>query len=135
MSGDKEREAAVSAVSLRMVLYGQFLLATGAYGYYMSGFEAKAKHGAFMGLGGDVLMCVMAAMSSASSKPLMMIGIHLGMILPALFAGVFAWQATKQGPEQAARFRLFVLMAVGSVAALYAIVSNKPPSPSKDKAK
>jgi len=43
------------AFVLRAVaVYGQFLLATGVYGYYMSGYVAKAKHGAFMGMGGDV---------------------------------------------------------------------------------
>jgi hypothetical protein len=161
-----------------VAVYGQFLLATGVYGYYMSGYAAKAKHGAFMGMGGDVAvspmpaaslicvcadlhthfethivwlcaspcfgtymprigpctffhrasrqharshllvdsiphapfwqrltrirrmhsmqMCLMAVMSMSSIKPVKMIGIHLGMTLPALFSGVFAWQASKQ---------------------------------------
>jgi hypothetical protein len=41
-------------------------------------------------------MCLMAVMSMSSIKPIKMIGIHLGMTLPALFSGVFAWQASKQ---------------------------------------
>ena len=48
--------ACVRHCTVKVVAYGQFLLATGAYGYYMSGYNDKAKHGAFMGMGGDAVV-------------------------------------------------------------------------------
>ena len=51
-----------------------------------------------------------------------------GLLLQVLFTGVFALQAYKSYgvPEKADRFPLFVVMGIGSIAALGMMRLNKP---------
>ena len=57
-----------------------------------------------------------------------MIGVHVGLLLQLAFTGVFTMQAYKSYgvPGKADRFPLFVVMGLGSVAALGLMMKYKP---------
>ena len=56
------------------------------------------------------------------------IGIHIGLVLPVIFGGVFAWRASNNAskPEKLYLFMLLLVMAVGSAAAFVLLLKAKP---------
>ena len=62
------------------------------------------------------------------------IGVHMGMILPAIFGFVFGKQALKHYATRDTdpRFYLFMLMLMGSALALKTIIATKPKKEDKE---
>ena len=85
-------------------------------------------HGVIAGGVGAALMTVMGLMAASKNQTTGMIGVHIGMLLPVLFAAVFTKQAIKNFPirDTDARFYLFVLMTLGSLASFMTILEHKP---------
>merc|ERR1719343_1603920 len=111
-----------------MIAHGIFLAGCGCYGAHSQGWTKQVMHSAYAGLGGMGALTVCGALSVAGSKKLYMIGVHLGLLLQALFIGVFSLQSYKSYgvPGKADRFPLFVVMALGSIAGLGALIKLKP---------
>eukprot|EP00050_Salpingoeca_kvevrii_P020589 m.100424 g.100424 ORF g.100424 m.100424 type:complete len:92 (+) comp8928_c0_seq2:1497-1772(+) len=63
------------------------------------------------------------------------IGVHIGLILPIVFTGVFMWRGQKAfaDPKKQYLGYLLAVMAIGSLFALVGLLANKPPSPRKAK--
>lgn len=89
--------------------------------------------------GPALLMLLMGFMTSqfARSKAIGMIGIHLGMLLPIVFAIAYAvvgwgrftkWQA---GEKPLANVLLFAVMVLASVIAAAMILKSRPPKESR----
>eukprot|EP00039_Didymoeca_costata_P001233 m.50942 g.50942 ORF g.50942 m.50942 type:complete len:137 (-) comp10694_c0_seq1:2557-2967(-) len=118
---------ALSYFSKVLLVYGQFLLVTGLAGWAMAGWTGKAKHGAMMGLGGDIAMCGLAFMASSDKdKPRARMVEFQAMILPIVLGAVFVWQAKKQlgDPTKQDRLYLFILMALGSFCTSFLLIST-----------
>ena len=86
-------------------------------------------------IGPALLMLLMGFMTSqlGRSKPIGMIGIHLGMLLPIVFAIAYAvvgwgrftkWQA---GEKPLANVLLFAVMVLASVIAAILVLKARPP--------
>lgn len=93
-------------------------------------------------IGPALLMLLMGFMTSqlARSKPIGMIGIHLGMLLPIVFAIAYAvvgwgrftkWQA---GEKPLANVLLFAAMVISSVIATVMILKGRPPKEARGNA-
>ena len=108
--------------------HGILLAACGVYGAWSHDFAPKAMHSAYAGIGGCVALSVCSLLSIGGTKKLYMIGVHLGLLLQLVFIGVFGLQAYRSYgvPEKADRFPLFVVMGLGSVAALGLMRVLKP---------
>ena len=126
MSTDVPKDAPKLAVI--MAGHGAFLATCGVYGAYAAGWAAKAMHSAYAGLGSGAALALCAGLTSAGTRKLYMIGVHVALLLQLTFTGVFAVQAFRSAgvPEKADRFPLFVLMGVGSAAALALMMKFKP---------
>lgn len=90
-------------------------------------------------IGPALLMLLMGFMTSqlARSKAIGMIGIHLGMLLPFVFAiayGVVGWGRFTQwqaGEKPLANVLLFAVMVLSSVIAAAMILAARPPKESR----
>merc|ERR1711937_253363 len=105
-----------------------WLAACGCYGAHSHGWAKAAMHSAYSGLGSLAALVVTAVMSVSGVKALYMIGVHVALLLQALFIIVFAVQAYKSHgvPEKADRLPLFVAMGAGSALALFMMIKLKP---------
>mmetsp|Transcript_23260 Transcript_23260/g.65071 ORF Transcript_23260/g.65071 Transcript_23260/m.65071 type:complete len:137 (+) Transcript_23260:69-479(+) len=117
-----------------LAAHGVFLAACGCYGAHSHGWAKPAMHSAYAGLGGMAALGVCALLTASGVKKLYMIGVHLALLLQAVFCFVFCLQAYKShaDPAKADRFALFVLMGAGSVAGLGLMVVLKPKKKKKD---
>jgi hypothetical protein len=114
-----------------MAVHGAFLAACGYYGASSHDFSPQAMHSLYSGAGGGGALALFAAISMMPSRKMYMIGVHLGLLLQALFAIVFAVQIVKSygHPEKADRVVLFSVMLGGTVLALFAMKALKPKKP------
>merc|ERR1712048_200166 len=132
-------------MSVPGVLYGYsvFLMGGGLTGFAMAGFEAKAKTSLIVGGASSLCALACAVMSTTTDPPPVkgeaaykrwMIGVHLGLVLPALLTPIFVWRATKAFavPEKEYLGRILTALALGSAVTLYLLVKMKP---KKDKEK
>ena len=110
-------------------------MVVGWYGAHSHGYAAAVMHSLYAGIGSGTAMlgCAVGATGAAPAKGApgykkWMIAVHLGLMFNALFAGVFALQYARArgNPAKAARAPLFLVMALGSAAALAATVRLKP---------
>lgn len=137
----------MSKASKYMLAYGAFLVAGALVAISISGWD-RSKTALFSSGGAAALMAVMAFMAGAKSKAPMMIGIHLGMILPLVFAATFGWRlslnlakptaaewlAANPGAdaldtskvESALQNWLFPVFIVGSLVAFFVILTQRP---------
>jgi hypothetical protein len=136
----------MSKASKLMLAYGLFLVAGALVAISISGWD-RSKTALFSSGGAAALMAAMAFMASAKAKAPMMIGIHLGMALPLVFAATFGWRLSlnwaKPSPEEwlaanpglaldtskvesGLQNWLFPLFIVGSVAAFFLILTQRP---------
>ncbi len=80
-----------------LVLFGYalFLAAAGFGAWAASGFDDRARTAVMSGLvaGTIIAVCAILAMRLPHNRTVGSIGIHLGLLFPVLFAGVFLWRA------------------------------------------
>ena len=115
--------------------YGLFLGGCGWYGAHSHGYAGAVMHSLYAGIGSGTAMvaCALGAAGPAPKKgeagyKSWMIAVHLGLLFNALFGAVFAVQfaRARTNPAKADRASLFLVMAAGSAAWLYAAVRLKP---------
>mmetsp|Transcript_55107 Transcript_55107/g.118259 ORF Transcript_55107/g.118259 Transcript_55107/m.118259 type:complete len:135 (-) Transcript_55107:43-447(-) len=128
MGADKEEVPNAAPCAAVLVAQGIFLAGCGCYGAHSHGWTGKVMHSAYAGLGGMASLSICAAMSVSGSRKLYMIGVHVALMLQALFVGVFSLQSYKSYgvPEKADRLPLFVVMGLGSMAGLGGMILLKP---------
>src|SRR5262245_45953676 len=113
-----------------MFIYAAFLLICGIVAFALANFEWTAKTALIVSGATATLRVICGLMSQAThrQKAVGMIGIHLGMFLPLLFAGAFAFQAWKSWQKyQLGERHLYLpvivaIMSVGSLVAFIAIL-------------
>ena len=118
----------------RFIGYGAFLGGCGWYGAASHGYAPAVMHSLYAGAGSGLLMALCGLGSFGeprkgdASYKRWMIAVHVGLMLNALFTAVFALQfARARGdPAKADRAPLFLVMALGSAAAMVALVKLKP---------
>jgi uncharacterized membrane protein len=116
-----------------MFAYAGFLVACGAVAYFMAPAGAKAGTALIVSSGAAALMVICASMAGAIHRnpTVGMIGIHTGLVLPLVFAALFAFRAysTFANGGEAKRYLAVILsiMAIGSVVAFIAILASRPP--------
>ena len=125
MSDEKPNASPVAGV---LVGHGVFLAACGLFGASSNGWAPSAMHSAYAGIGSCVVLTGCGILSLGSRK-MYMIGVHIGLLLQLLFAGVFSVQAYKSYGKADNRFPLFITMATGTVAALGLMRALKPKKP------
>jgi hypothetical protein len=115
-----------------MIGFGVFLAVCGFLGWALTGFEARAKTAILSGGITGATMIAMGFVSASPSHKLKMIGIHLGMVLPLVFGGVFVWRASvgwkavAAGMPKVGTSVLISLMAVASFVTLATILKMRP---------
>ena len=118
-----------------MFIYAAFLLMCGVVAFALAHFEWKAKTALIVSGATAALMIICGLMAQAThrQKVIGMIGIHLGMVLPLVFAAAFAFQAWKSWQKyQLGERHLYLpvivaIMSIGSVVAFIAILKTRPP--------
>mmetsp|Transcript_62796 Transcript_62796/g.101736 ORF Transcript_62796/g.101736 Transcript_62796/m.101736 type:complete len:118 (+) Transcript_62796:3-356(+) len=110
--------------------YGIFLAICGTGGAAYNKWESKAMHSMYAGIGGLASMFVCALLSASRKEVPIMIGVHVALVLIALFNIVFFMQAAKASVVAAHfdRLVLFVVMGAGSSLALSRAFTMKPKS-------
>lgn len=115
---------------LIMYLYALFLTACGFAAFALSGFASTARTALIVGFGTAVVMaiCGLLAGMISKSKAMGMVGIHVGLILPLIFAGLFGWRAYKAYADPAKLYLAIILaiMALGSVIVFGLLLSARP---------
>ena len=109
-------------------LNGVFLAVCGYHGAASHGFEPKAMHSLYAGVGGGAMLAAMGLISVSGFRRLYMIGVHVALLLQVLFILVFALQAYRSYgvPEKADRYSLFCLMCGGTFLSLIGMRLFKP---------
>ncbi len=117
-----------------MFAYAGFLFLCGLVAFAIAGFEPRAMTSIIVGTATALVMLVCGFMSNAitRNRAVGMIGIHVGLALPLVFAALFAWRgwAAWQG-YQAGERGLYLpitlaVMALGSVVAFVLILLTRP---------
>mmetsp|Transcript_100134 Transcript_100134/g.254695 ORF Transcript_100134/g.254695 Transcript_100134/m.254695 type:complete len:138 (-) Transcript_100134:209-622(-) len=129
MAGAEKKEAPNAApCGVVLVLEGLFLGACGCYGSWMQNFRPGTMHSAYSGLGAMVLLVICAGLTVSGHYKMYMMGVHLALLLQALFVLVFSMQSFRSYgvPAKADRFPLFVVMDIGSVVGLSLMIALKP---------
>jgi hypothetical protein len=110
--------------------YAAFLAACGFAAFAMSGFAANARTALIVGFGTAVVIAVCAALAGMihKNRAAGMIGIHVGLILPLIFAGLFGWRAYKAYADPAKLYLAVILaiMALGSVMVFALLLRSRP---------
>eukprot|EP00547_Thalassionema_nitzschioides_P010844 CAMPEP_0194258884 /NCGR_PEP_ID=MMETSP0158-20130606/42306_1 /TAXON_ID=33649 /ORGANISM="Thalassionema nitzschioides, Strain L26-B" /LENGTH=116 /DNA_ID=CAMNT_0038998451 /DNA_START=24 /DNA_END=370 /DNA_ORIENTATION=- len=116
MSGNKnktEKKEAPSAGPSATVLFlqGIFLAGCGIYGSASRNWDPQVMHSAYAGCGCAATLIACGAATISGSYKLYMIGVHLALMLQALFVFVFGMQTYKTSidPEKADRLPLFAV--------------------------
>lgn len=115
-----------------MYAYAVFLVICGFVAYFMAPPTANAGTALIVSSGSAAVMVICAAMAGAihRKRTVGMIGIHAGLLLPMLFAVLFAFRAYKtySGGDPDKRYLAIILtiMAVGSVIAFVALAMTRP---------
>ena len=114
--------------------YAAFLAICGFVAFAMSGFAANARTALIVGCGTAVVIAICGVMAGMihRNRTAGMIGIHVGLVLPLLFAGAFGFRAysTFNGGVPEKRYLAIILsvMAVGSILAFIAMLMMRPKS-------
>lgn len=89
-----DSKRSVNRAAVIMVLYAVVVLAVSLLAYLIAPPGAKAGTAVMSGGASAVLMCVMAGFSLMihKNRTLGMIGIHVGLLLPLVFASAFLWR-------------------------------------------
>lgn len=113
-----------------MFLYAGFLAACGFAAFAMSGFAANARTALIVGCGTAFVMIICGVLAGMIHRNKMagMIGIHLGLILPLIYAGLFGWRAWQAYADPAKLYLAVILaiMALGSVIVFGWLLSVRP---------
>ena len=114
-----------------MYAYAVFLVVCGLVAYFMAPSGAGAGTALIVPSIAAALVVICAAMAGSlhRNRKLGMIGIHVGLVLPLLFAAAFAHRAYKAFGGGAGKHYLFVIlviMAVGSVIAFVGLLMTRP---------
>jgi hypothetical protein len=116
-----------------MFVYALFLAASGFTAFALAGFDwTHAKTALIVGLGTAAAMVLCAALASMypRNKPAAMVGIHVGLVLPLVFAGLFGWRSYKTfstgGDAKLYLAIVLAVMAVGSLVAFILIAMKRP---------
>jgi hypothetical protein len=113
-----------------MFMYAIFLAACGFIAFAMAGFAANARTALIVGFGTAIVMVICALLAGIihRNRAAGMIGIHAGLILPLIFAGLFGWRAWQAYADPAKLYLAVILaiMAVGSVIAFAMILRTRP---------
>jgi predicted transporter len=119
-----------------LALYAVFLAACGLAAFAMSGFAANARTALIVGFGTAfvIAICALLANMFHKNKAAGMIGIHAGLILPLIFAGLFGWRAWKSYADPAKLYLAVILavMSLGSVIVFAMLVKARPKAAMRD---
>ena len=105
-----------------------FLSGCGYFGAAQHEFAPKAMHSLYAGTGAGAALAVCGLLAISGSYKLYMIGVHLALLLEALFLVVFGAQAFRSYgvPEKEDRLPLFTAMFTGTFVAILALRILKP---------
>jgi hypothetical protein len=106
-----------------MVGCGALLIVCGLLGWGSAGFEAKAISAIIAGGATGIIMIGMGLLAASSKRAPMMIGIHMGILLPLLFGAMFAWRASKSWAATLAGEPKLVGAVIISVMAVVSLVT------------
>jgi hypothetical protein len=115
-----------------MSVYAAFLAGSGFLAFAMSGFASNARTALIVGFGTAVVMVICAVLAGMirKNRAAGMIGIHAGLILPLIFAGLFGWRAYKSyaDPSGGKLYLAIILaaMALGSALVFGLLLSARP---------
>jgi hypothetical protein len=115
-----------------LYLYAAFLALCGLSAFAMSGFAANARTALIVGFGTALVIAICGVLAGMieKSRTAGIIGIHVGLILPLVFAGLFGWRAYKTyaGGDPAKLYLAVVLaiMALGSVIVFGWLLNARP---------
>lgn len=125
-----------NAASKILFGYGLFLIVCGFLGWAATGFSSSGKTAIMSGGVSGALVLVSAWLAGRPAKKLQMIGAHLGLVLPLLFAipftwrGIVGWQATAAGEDKLYVAILLSSMALASLIVFVLLIMNRPkPTP------
>ena len=112
--------------------YAVFLAACGFVAFAMSGFAANARTALIVGFGTAVVVAICGVLAGMidRNRTAGMIGIHAGLVLPLIFAGLFAWRAWQAYADPAKLYLAAILgiMALGSLIVFAMLLSARPKS-------
>ena len=110
--------------------YAVFLAVCGLVAFAMSGFAANARTALIVGFGTAIVIAICAALAGMfqRNRTAGMIGIHVGLVLPLIFAGLFGWRAWQAYADPAKLYLAVILaiMAAGSVIAFIMVLRTRP---------
>jgi hypothetical protein len=115
-----------------MVGCGALLIICGLLGWGSAGFEAKAISAIIAGGATGIVMIAMGLLAASPKRAPMMIGIHLGILLPLLFSAMFAWVASGRwraflaGEPKLTSAVLISMMAVVSLVTFVMVLRMRP---------
>ncbi|MEM8834478.1 MAG: hypothetical protein AAGD00_01535 [Planctomycetota bacterium] len=121
-----------NAASKILFGYGLFLIVCGFLGWAATGFTSSGKTAILSGGMSGVLVLASAVLAGRPAKKMQMIGAHLGLVLPLLFAipftwrGIVGWQATAAGEDKLYVAILLSSMALASVVVFVLLLVNRP---------
>ena len=118
-----------------MIAFGGVLILCGFLGWASTGFEARAKTAILSGSVCGMLMIISGWLSGRPNPGNARIGFNIGVILSALFSGVFTWRgvvgwtAYAAGQPKFFTASLISGMAISSVTVLVLLVSMRKNNP------
>jgi hypothetical protein len=115
-----------------MFAYAGFLIACGLVAYFMAPPGVNATTALLVPGLAAILMIVFGAMANMfpRNRNVGMVGVHVGLVLPLLFALAFGFRAynTFRGGDESKQYLGWILsvMAAASVAAFLAVLTTRP---------
>lgn len=115
-----------------MVGCGALLIVCGLLGWGSAGFEGKAISAVIAGGATGIIMIGMGLLAASPKRAPMMIGIHMGIVLPLLFSVMFAWVASKRwaahlaGEPKLTSAVIISIMAVVSLVTFVMVLRMRP---------
>ena len=113
-----------------LYVYAAFLAICGLVAFAMSGFAANARTALIVGFGTAIVIAICAALAGMfhRNRTAGMIGIHVGLVLPLIFAILFGWRAWQAYADPAKLYLAVILaiMALGSVIAFIMVLRTRP---------
>lgn len=121
-----------------MFAYAAFLFGCGLVAYFMAPPDANATTALVVPSIAAGLMVVFGGMAAAfhRHRTTGMIGIHVGLVLPLLFAAAFGYRAASTfangGSEKQYLAVILTIMAAGSVVAFFVVLRTRPPKQARE---
>jgi hypothetical protein len=113
-----------------LYVYAAFLAACGLVAFAMSGFAANARTALIVGFGTAIVIAICAALAGMvhRNRAAGMIGIHVGLLMPLIFAILFGWRAWQAYADPAKLYLAVILavMALGSIVAFLLVLRTRP---------